>query len=851
MRKTIREKEPVRPSTRLATLAGEVLTSTARCRSSDAPKLIHLLRGDLDWIVMKCLEKDRTHRYETANGVAMDIKRHLDNEPVFARPQSAVYRFQKSWRRNKLVYTAGVAVAVALVAGVVGTSIGLFRAEREKANAQIAARKERDARIEALQTSELAKSQAGQLKTNLYFNRVALAHRESSAQPPNVKQAEKLLRDCPVDLRSWEWHYLKRRRFQMPIELKVAGAAVQSVVFSPDGSYLAAACGDGAVRLFDMANLRLVHTLSNHSGFVVCVAFHPTNVTWIASAGSDNRLRLWDWKSKKEIRSWPADSSKDYGMAYSVAFSPDGQRLAAPGTNGELVLRDIGTGETVLTLPKHEEGARSVDFSPDGRWIATGSGQGVVRLWDPVDGTLVKTLTRFGPPVGSVVFTRNAQRLVALRFDAEVFTWDTHTWQAFPSYSIREAGGPTVALAVLPDAERVITGGDDRLVTISEPVTGQKVLIFRELTSSCYGLALSPDGQRLAAGSRSGSLFIWNAAPLANTEDPSFRTLRYPSDEAWAFDIAPNGRSIAIGGYLPRGATNAPIVTWNIPNFEPAHELAGYPIIVFSLAFGPDGDVLASAGDEPARYGRAKVKVWNLKTGQEAFPVEAFEMNERLLSVTFSHDGRWLIGGGNAKKIRVWDAATGRKVCELGEHSKEISKVCLSPNGRYLATMGNDDVVKIWDGTRLNQPQSSSRHFSGMCAGISDLLSFSPDGGRVVIVTNDSTAVIHDLDGADRALPLVSQNHRPLALAFSPDGRWVASGGVDCTVRLWDARNGSMLRILRSHTDVVTRLRFLRRPEALWLISGSRDGTVKFWDEAIFSGVGETENEQARTSRGP
>jgi len=96
MRKTIREKEPVRPSTRLATLGADELTTTAKRRSADTSKLLHQLKGDLDWIVMKCLEKDRTRRYETANGLAMDLKRHLNNETVVARPPSSAYRF-RNW----------------------------------------------------------------------------------------------------------------------------------------------------------------------------------------------------------------------------------------------------------------------------------------------------------------------------------------------------------------------------------------------------------------------------------------------------------------------------------------------------------------------------------------------------------------------------------------------------------------------------------------------------------------------------------------------------------------------------------------------------------------------------------
>jgi tetratricopeptide (TPR) repeat protein len=118
MRKIIREQEPVRPSTRFATLHGEDLTTTAKRRSTDTSKLLHQLRGDLDWIVMKCLEKDRTRRYETANGLAMDIQRHLQNELVVARPPSDLYRFQKLVRRNKLAFIAVGAVTAALIIGL-------------------------------------------------------------------------------------------------------------------------------------------------------------------------------------------------------------------------------------------------------------------------------------------------------------------------------------------------------------------------------------------------------------------------------------------------------------------------------------------------------------------------------------------------------------------------------------------------------------------------------------------------------------------------------------------------------------------------------------------------------------
>jgi tetratricopeptide (TPR) repeat protein len=129
MRKTIREKEPPRPSTRLATLGADELTMTARNRSADASKLLHQLKGDLDWIVMKCLEKDRQRRYETANGFAADLLRHLNNEPVQARPPSAAYRCQKLLRRNKVL---SVATALVLTAVLVGTAVSIAQALRAR-----------------------------------------------------------------------------------------------------------------------------------------------------------------------------------------------------------------------------------------------------------------------------------------------------------------------------------------------------------------------------------------------------------------------------------------------------------------------------------------------------------------------------------------------------------------------------------------------------------------------------------------------------------------------------------------------------------------------------------------------
>jgi tetratricopeptide (TPR) repeat protein len=155
LRQTIREQEPARPSTRLRTMLDADLDTTARHRHTEPPKLIHLLRGDLDWIVMKTLEKDRTRRYETASGLAMDVERYLNREPVVARPPSRLYRFQKLVQRNRIMVGAAAMALLALFAGL-GLSLYLFVRERAARQRAVAAEREQARlRVQAEKSLEL------------------------------------------------------------------------------------------------------------------------------------------------------------------------------------------------------------------------------------------------------------------------------------------------------------------------------------------------------------------------------------------------------------------------------------------------------------------------------------------------------------------------------------------------------------------------------------------------------------------------------------------------------------------------------------------------------------------------
>jgi tRNA A-37 threonylcarbamoyl transferase component Bud32 len=179
IRRIIREEEPPSPSKKLSTLAAEDQTNTARARQTDSPRLIHLVRGDLDWIVMKCLEKDRTRRYETANGLAADLKRHLDNEAVLARPASKLYRFQKMARRNKGALTVAALMAAVLVAATCMSAWQAVRATRAEKLAAGRSIESENARKEAEANATLAKKRLVESEANAALAKQHLAESEA------------------------------------------------------------------------------------------------------------------------------------------------------------------------------------------------------------------------------------------------------------------------------------------------------------------------------------------------------------------------------------------------------------------------------------------------------------------------------------------------------------------------------------------------------------------------------------------------------------------------------------------------------------------------------------------------
>ncbi len=374
IRRTIREREPVRPSTRMNTLDSAELRTVAQRRSLEPPRLIHLLKGDLDWIVMKCLEKDRTRRYATANGLSTDIRRYLQHEPVVARPPSALYRLRKSIQRNELAFASGVAVVAALLLGAGGSTweaIRANRAEREQTRiwekSQELSRLETVARQAAITAKVRAESMTHELRSEAYSADMRVAQMEMEAG--RFGAVREILgrylpgaREGTEELRGLEWRFLwSAVRVESPQNPGLGEGAIVSRLFRP------ATAEDGP-------------------------PVTPSTVTNVPSV-----------------------------------VSADGQVMARDLGDGTVEVRSLGTPAFQHRVSDGSTGIRRLTLSLKGRSLAVVGMDGSVRIWAMDGGTLSGPFHLRGADVSDLAFTSDGRTLVSANRKEEIEFWNVHT----------------------------------------------------------------------------------------------------------------------------------------------------------------------------------------------------------------------------------------------------------------------------------------------------------------------------------------------------------------------------------------------------------------------------------------
>jgi len=429
LQRIIAEKEPPKPSTRLSTLQGAERTIIAKNRSTEASALGKQCQGDLDWIVLKALEKDRTRRYESVNGLIADIHRHIHNEPVSAAAPTLAYQFQKFYRRRRLLVNAVAGLTVLLVLGILATAWQAVRATRAeqrveaaRSQAVIGRDRARAAENEALEGQKRADAAADRASRLLYIAHMNLAKR--AWDEGNVGRVVELLdfhRPQPgqTDLRNFEWFYLHRLCHSDLLTLAGHTSAVHSVAFGPDGKRLASASQDQTVKVWDPTSGERILSFKGHTNGVNTVAFSPDGKR-LASSSDDGTVKVWDTASGQEMLTLKGHTK----VVSSVAFSPDVKHLASASYDQTVRVWDAMTGRETLTLKGHNRNVHSVVFSPDGKRLASASWDRTVKVWDTTTGQEILTLKGHSNQVLRVAFSPDGTRLASAGADRMVKVWD-------------------------------------------------------------------------------------------------------------------------------------------------------------------------------------------------------------------------------------------------------------------------------------------------------------------------------------------------------------------------------------------------------------------------------------------
>jgi WD40 repeat protein len=826
----IKEEEPPKPSTRLSD-SGEGLASISANRQMEPAKLTKLVRGELDWIVMKALEKDRSRRYETASGFAADVERYLQDEPVQACPPSSWYRFCKFARRNRLAFlTASVSAMVILLAliGLAVSNVLITQVKNEKIAALDQAKiNEKAANTQKALAEQNARTAAEQSSIALANEKTAkanelLAGRRFYAAQMNLAmqawQAGMLPRVLELlegqrpgadqeDLRGFEWFYLWRlcnggRR--VSLRGHRPGQAITSVAFTPDGTMLASASFDGTVRLWEPATGQNRMVLRGDPKGVWEVAFSPDSKI-LASSGQDSQMTLilWDATTGKPL----------HRIAESVAglaFSPDGQTLAAGaiGADGvHAVLWNVATGEERGKLTK---AGLVVGFLPDGKTLVTATNRyqanSEVQFWNLE--TKTQQLSIPVPGFQIAALSRDGTRLATS--SGRVKLWDTATGKE--QFELSDLGNVR-ALAFAPDGKKLATGDELRTVLVWDIETGRRVG-QEVLLDAVWGLAFSPDGETLASSTTGGAITLWDMTPAEE-----LTTIPLPA-EVRSLSFSMDGQTLIVGNEGPT----------KLIDVAAGKENAELPTVGVT-ATSADGNIMAGWGDQDSRI------VWDARTRRQiaSIPLPRVENSSRRL--TLSPDGKTLAtfyAWQSDNTVKLWDLATGQpRILTLEtpqSNRNSVDCAAFSADGKLLAAGFQFQWITVWEvATGKVKLEISQR--PSMMKVIS--LAFAPGDRALAVGTDVGTVTLWEVETGKRLASYKGHTNRVPSLAFSPDGRTLATAGADKTVRLWDVATGQERCALIGHQSGVHKVVF--DPTGNTLASASNDGTVKLWRAATDS----------------
>ena len=784
IRRIIREDEPPKPSTKISTM-GETSNKLAGFRKTDVKHLSQLMRGELDWIVMKALEKDRKRRYETANGFANDIQRYLNDEPVLACPPSTAYRIRKFVRRNRGVVTAASLLMAVLCLGLAGTGAGwemARRGERKATDARDEAEEERNKAKEAEEDAKRSEDEA--IKA---LKRATVARLAAKSEAIRPRQPVKSLR---VAIQA-----VNESRKDGGTVLPIAHEALMNATQLVGGRPLEGPAYRGA---------RGRIAISGDS-------------RWLAIASKDG-VRVWDLKDNPS-NSKPLLLQGHTAASSAFAISGDSRWLAIASENDVRVLdlKDNPSNTKPLLLQGHTDKVESLKFGPDHRQLFTGSRDTTIRFWDLSSEDPTTTSiegTRHTESVTSVTVSQDGHWVASVAGN-ETFLWDLHDQNPAdnPLVLCNEPEGAG-KLEFSPDSRWLVSRGGENFarlydLTADDPADSEQFLSGH--TKRLNRFAFGPDSKWLATVSWDHTIRLWNLT-LENPADSSL-VLKGHHDRINHVVFSPDSRWLLTGSYDT--TTRLWDVTASDPNADPV-VLSGHQRWIEAARFSTDGRwVMTGSYDGTVRF-------WDLSSEDPAYKSKVVASHDSaVIRIVSSADGRWLVTAGQAGSPRLWqfdqhletapasspfafsiNGETGEPIA--GQHGHALA---LCPNGRWLFTRGWERA-RIWD--MQSENMEASWHEFPIFSNYGEVgAAFSSDSRWLAASSPDATVSLWDLREADQLPPprhLEGHTAPVMSLAFSRNGQALITGSQDNTARVWSMSDNGRVEssvLLPGHEEEV------------------------------------------------